>query len=85
MVRLTTLTYILVLLGLLCVLLIHILRADVHGHTGMLPSHAQTSLGGVLEQVLQGYWIQIHSLLLRTSSQGANEQVRDKIFLLRSY
>ena len=46
----------------------HLQCPHVHGLNGVLPSHLKTSLGGVLEQVLQGQWIQVHSLLLHLSS-----------------
>ena len=50
-------------LPVLFVLLVHLRRADVHGHLGVLPTHTQTPLGRVPEQVLQGHRLQVRALL----------------------
>ena len=51
------------------ILLDHLWRAYVHGLNGVLPTHPETSLGGVPEQVLQGQRVQIQPLLLHKCAQ----------------
>lgn len=46
----------------------------MHGYIGVLPPYIETSLGRILEQVLQGNWIQILSLLFRSSVERRDEE-----------
>lgn len=52
----------------------NIRNIDLHGLHGVLPPCAQTPLGRVPEQVLQGFRLQVHSLLLQKGARARDEQ-----------
>ena len=47
---------------------IHSVRTHEYGCYGVLPSHLTSPLGRILEQVLQGKWSQVYSILLQKRS-----------------
>lgn len=56
------------------ILLNHLRSAHVHGHHGVLPSHAPSPLGRIPEQVLQGKRLQVQSLFVHGSAKERNEE-----------
>ena len=56
--------------SVLRLLRLHVLRPDVHGPPGGLPSHAPSPLGRILEQVLQGSWYSLQTLCLQQDFLG---------------
>lgn len=47
---------------------LHSVRTHEYGRHGVFLAYTASSLGRILEQVLQGYWSQIRTILLQQSS-----------------
>lgn len=53
----------------------HIWCPSVHGQYGVFPPYLEVALGGVPEQVLQGWWPGVHAPQFQAPDQGASRQV----------
>lgn len=59
----------------------HLRRAHVHGSLGVLLAHDPSALGRVPEQVLQGRWLQVCSIQLRSHlARGPRQGVNEFVF-----
>lgn len=62
--------------------LIYSIRFVIDGCHGMLPPHFKTSLGRVLEQILQRIWIQIYSFLIQSLDEIVYQELKIVIISL---